>query len=100
MKVWWRQARLPLACRVTNDRKYLHHLDLSLFTVQHVEEWSQARLSKTVPGEPQLPDGGDMRENPPPRRQQGYEPSVSDATVRQVPRGDLIDRRLLVGDYG
>lgn len=60
-------------------------------TIEHVEERGQTRLSKTIPGEPELPNGGSVREYSPPRRQQSRQTGVSDAAIREVPRGDLHD---------
>lgn len=62
---------------------------IAALTIQHVEERGKSRLTKVVPGKTELPDGGNVRENAPPRWQQRRQTGVSDAAVSQVPCSDL-----------
>lgn len=61
----------------------------STITIEHVEERGQSRLPEIIPGESEFTNGGNVREYSPPRRQQSRQTGVSDAAIREVPRGDL-----------
>lgn len=72
---------------------------VAVVTIEHVEERGQPRLSETISGEPEIPDGGNVREYSPPRRQQSRQTGVSDTAIREIPRSDL-HARCGKGDEG
>lgn len=62
-------------------------------TIEHVEERGQPRLPQTIPGEQEFTNRSKVRKYSPPRWQQSSQTGVSDAAIREVPRGDLHEMR-------